>query len=72
MSPELTYLPVEGDRNIQRRLSVVLIDHTNLTCRIHKPFKWEASVREGYGFCGTMDATMELEGNPELVLRRQN
>ena len=27
---------------------------------------WSASVRKGFGWCGTMDSTMELLGTPEL------
>ena len=57
-------VPREG---IQRRFSVVLKDHSRRVCENVVPAIWEARVREGYGWCGTMDATMSLQGNPEPV-----
>jgi hypothetical protein len=52
-------------RPIEHRFSVVITDHTKRTCRDVRRYQWEASVREGYGWCGTMDDTMSLVGNPE-------
>ncbi|HBQ20922.1 MAG: hypothetical protein A2Z91_08715 [Deltaproteobacteria bacterium GWA2_38_16] len=65
--PILHYLPVEKTREMQHRFTVVLIDHSQRVCEDYRPYLWEASVREGYGWCGTMDATMEIVGNPERV-----
>ena len=56
----------------QHRFTVVLIDHTRRICEDYRPYLWEASIREGYGWCGTMDATMELRGNPKGVFTIQN
>ena len=56
----------------QHRFTVVLTDHTHRICRDYRPYRWEASVREGSGFCGTMDATMEIRGNPRGVFTIQS
>jgi hypothetical protein len=55
-------LPLE---DVQARFSISLTDHSTRLCEDYRPYGWEAHVREGYGWCGTMDATMELVGNPE-------
>ncbi|MEK7790036.1 MAG: hypothetical protein AAB309_00235 [Deltaproteobacteria bacterium] len=49
------------------RFTVVLTDHTKRVCRDRQPYLWKASVRQGYGWCGTFDATMDIAGNPEPV-----
>lgn len=54
-------------RGLYHRFSVVLTDHSQRLCEDYRPYMWEAKVREGYGWCGTMDATMSLYGNPEPV-----
>ena len=58
--------------DLQHRFTVVLTDHTRRVCKDYRPYAWEASVREGYGWCGTMDATMELRGNPKGIFTIQN
>jgi hypothetical protein len=55
------------NKDVQVRFNVVLVDHSTRICKDFRPYRWEVSVREGYGWCGTMDATMELVGNPETV-----
>jgi hypothetical protein len=57
---------------IGARFNLTLTDHTTRLCHDMKANIWEASIREGYGWCGTMDATMELEGNPEAVITIQS
>ena len=52
---------------ILRRVSIVLTDHSTRYCEDLRPYIWEAEVREGYGWCGTGDATMSLVGNPKPV-----
>jgi hypothetical protein len=61
--------PKQGERHmgLQARFSVVLTDHSTRLCEDYRPNLWEASVRQGFGWCGTMDATMSLVGNPEPV-----
>jgi len=47
-----------------QRFSVNLIDYS--TCN-HSDIEagiWQASLRSGHGWCGTLDSTMELRGNP--------
>ena len=53
------------DSDFQRRYNVSVIDHTNSFC--NKAGLLEVSVRAGSGFCGTMDATMKLEGTPYTI-----
>ena len=62
-------LPAPGRRpmDAMHRFTVVLTDHTTRVCEDYRPHLWEASVSEGYGFCGTMDDRMTLVGNPEPV-----
>jgi hypothetical protein len=52
-----------------RRFNMHLIDHTGRTCgglpEDSSARQWEALIRQGHGFCGTMDATMTAMGNPE-------
>lgn len=45
-----------------KRFSVNLVDHTFRRCMDKVAGQWEASIRSGYGFCGTMDATAYLTG----------
>jgi hypothetical protein len=49
--------PVNG-----ARISIVLRDHSNRLCHDLPANLWQADVREGFGWCGTMDSTMALEG----------
>lgn len=53
------------DHPIMARFSVALTDHTTRVCDDQVPNVWIANVREGYGWCGTMDASMTLLGDPE-------
>ncbi len=46
------------------RLSLVLVDHLTRTCRDYQPYRWEARLRSGFGWCGTGDAVLKLRGNP--------
>jgi len=46
------------------RYHLVLLDHSSRICKDYRPYLWEASIREGYGWCGTGDSTMEGVGNP--------
>jgi hypothetical protein len=55
-------LAIDNESIDQHRFSINLKSDygcENLQCA------WNASVREGYGFCGTMDASMDLFGYPE-------
>lgn len=54
-------------RAVGARFHLHLADHSRRLCEDYKPFKWEADVREGFGWCGTGDATMGLQGNPKRV-----
>jgi len=54
--------PVNG-----ARFNLTLIDHRTRICEDHRAYAWEVSVREGYGWCGTMDSVFEAVGNPEPV-----
>ena len=66
----VTYIAsLKDSRPMAGRFSVVLHDHTFRKCRDFKPARWEAEVREGFGWCGTGDATMEVAGNPRHVVR---
>jgi hypothetical protein len=50
------------------RFTVNLIDYSSCTQSNSESVNtWQAFVRSGYGWCGTMDSTMELRGNPELI-----
>lgn len=51
---------------IGRRYSVHMTDHSQRRCRDMRKYLWEADVRSGYGWCGTMDSVMTLGGNPDL------
>jgi|SRR5580700_1734352 hypothetical protein len=44
-----------------KRLSVFLQETTTDGKR-----SWSASIRKGFGWCGTMDSTMELTGTPDF------
>lgn len=61
-----------GKAGVEARYSVVLEDHSFRRCKDIKPARWEASVRQGYGWCGTMDATMTLQGEPNPVFTIQS
>ena len=50
-----------------RRLNITLQDHTNRLCHDVINNLWEAHVREGFGWCGTMDSTMDISGKPEVI-----
>ncbi|MCC7442758.1 MAG: hypothetical protein IT285_14075 [Bdellovibrionales bacterium] len=59
---------VPGQNGIHgARLNVTLTDHSARTCENVVPFLWEAHVRRGFGWCGTMDDTLSLGGQPEPV-----
>ena len=49
------------------RFSVFLDDHTQRICMDLIANLWTASVRDGFGWCGTRDSTMKLYGHPESV-----
>lgn len=49
------------------RVTIVLTDHTNRVCKDFIPYRWEAKVRKGAGWCGTMDSTMTMVGNPDYI-----
>ncbi|MBI2608028.1 MAG: hypothetical protein HYW47_00300 [Deltaproteobacteria bacterium] len=65
MNSTMEVMPV--DPYEAKRFSIHLVDHTDRTCKDLKPFKWEAHVREGFGWCGTFDSTMDLLGNPHTI-----
>ena len=50
-----------------RRLNITLKDHTTRLCDDVIANLWEAHVREGFGWCGTMDSTMDLSGQPQSI-----
>ena len=56
-----------GPMHAMARFTVVLTDHSTRVCEDYRPHLWEASVSEGFGWCGTMDDRMTLVGNPEPV-----
>ena len=61
-------LKTQNSNGMTERYSVRLVNRDNTTCseyglRYHA-YAWTAEVRKGYGWCGTMDATMSLVGNP--------
>jgi len=58
-------------KEIGARYNISLTDHSERICKDLRLFRWEAQVRQGYGWCGTMDSTMELGGNPESVITIQ-
>lgn len=47
------------------RFTVFLEDHTASSCSHDVRNSWQALVRVGYGWCGTMDSTMRLSGFPK-------
>ena len=49
------------------RLNITLKDHTNRLCHDVIANIWEAHVREGFGWCGTMDSVMDISGQPEVI-----
>lgn len=57
----------ETDLPENPRFTIVLTDHTKRVCEDFHPHLWEASVRRGSGWCGTMDDTMKIAGNPKPV-----
>ncbi len=52
----------KGKKEMAARFSVNLVDHTLRRCMDKVAGLWEASIRSGYGFCGTMDASASLSG----------
>jgi len=62
-----------GGRNfVEHRFSLELVDHTSRSCRDSAYFDlYSAFVREGYGWAGSLDHTMEIFGNPEVVFTVQ-
>ena len=62
---QMDYMYRPFDPNNQARFSLTLVDHSTRLCEDYKPNLWEANVREGWGWCGTMDSTMEAVGNPQ-------
>lgn len=50
-----------------KRFSVNLVDYSTCNHSDNQAGLWRAWVRSGFGWCGTMDATMELSGNPERI-----
>ncbi len=65
-------LASEKKEPVGARFSVVLRDHSTRLCEDLKPYRWEAHVRQGFGWCGTGDAVMDLVGNPEAVYTIQS
>ncbi len=59
-------------KSMGARFNVVLEDHTTRVCDDARPGIWEANLREGYGWCGTGDATLYLVGNPEPLYTIQS
>ena len=50
------------------RFTIILQDHMGRTCEnAPAPYLWQASIRKGYGWCGTMDSKLEIVGNPAPV-----
>lgn len=56
-----------GDEPYGHRFSLNLVDYSTCNHSDGEAGTWQASVRSGYGWCGTMDSTMELRGNPERI-----
>ncbi|MBL6989765.1 MAG: hypothetical protein ISR65_08300 [Bacteriovoracaceae bacterium] len=56
----------------QHRMYISLTDYSNSVCAVVHEYLWVAHVNEGYGFCGTMDSRMKLQGNPEAVITIQS
>lgn len=56
-------LPSNTDEDGYHRYTVTLQDNSTCSNTVEGPI-WIASVREGYGWCGTMDSTMVLQGSP--------
>ncbi len=61
------HLGTDENGNIGARTSMYLTDHRARRCKDYVPAIFELSMRQGYGFCGTMDATLQATGNPEAV-----
>ncbi len=55
-------------RRVGARFGIVLTDHSQRVCEDYRPNLWEASVHQGFGWCGTDDSRMQLSGNPEPVV----
>ncbi|MEK6705216.1 MAG: hypothetical protein AABZ06_05460 [Bdellovibrionota bacterium] len=49
------------------RFHLRLVDHSTRLCDDARPYAWEASVSQGWGWCGTGDSHMKFAGNPEPV-----
>lgn len=54
-------------RQVGARSSVTLIDHRHRICDDVVTHLFELDMRKGYGWCGTMDATLKAGGNPEAL-----
>ncbi|HXW60932.1 MAG TPA: hypothetical protein VEK06_05305, partial [Myxococcota bacterium] len=52
------------DQEFGDRFHVFLEDHSAESCTHNIGKIWKAEVRRGFGWCGTMDAFMELTGIP--------
>ena len=59
--------PIPMHRN-QERYTIELIDHTTRKCKDLRPHIWEAKIRYGEGWCGTMDSTLDLGGDPVYAI----
>lgn len=57
----------EAGRSQGARSTVTLIDHRERVCTDLIPDLIEFRMRKGYGWCGTMDATLEAIGKPEAL-----
>lgn len=55
--------PAHPRAQVAERFSVVLRSYLGTVLAEGEPL-WRVSVRQGFGFCGTCDAVMELEGDP--------
>lgn len=49
------------------RVNLTLIDHSTSNDGNYRDSQWEASIRDGYGWCGTMDSVIEFVGSPTPV-----
>ncbi|MEI8348229.1 MAG: hypothetical protein WCG27_12230 [Pseudomonadota bacterium] len=61
-----------GDVAVAHRISIVLNTQMAHPWPENDPDQWKVNVREGFGWCGTMDATMEAEGVAEPIFTTQS
>jgi hypothetical protein len=59
------------DRLVGARTNITLIDYRTAICEYKIVANFEFSMREGFGWCGTMDSTVHAFGNPEPVFTIQ-